>query len=202
MIQLGSGVEYDRSRELNRVDEERFDERVPVDDYGFYKYICAKHIEKTENIMSLRLFGCYGKYEDYEIKFISNAICKTLFNVPVTITNRNMVLSYLSVDDLCNIVEHFIKKDGRYRFYNATPDEAMSLLTIADKVKQNANDDKPTIVRNPGMNLEYTGNNARLKEEITGITFTPLTTGITKLYDWYVQNRQTLDKERIIYDRY
>ena len=54
--------------------------------------------------MELRLFGVFGRHEDYAIRFISNAICKTLFDLPITL-RQNRTFSYLYVDDLGPIVE-------------------------------------------------------------------------------------------------
>ena len=85
MIQIGSGAEYDKSRPIARISESEFGKRVPTDEYGLYKYECSKYIEKTDGMICLRLFGCFGKYEDYQTRFISNAICRSLFNLPITI---------------------------------------------------------------------------------------------------------------------
>ena len=67
VLYFGSGAEFGKHRNLHKVKEEQFDEVVPKDDYGFYKYVCNKHAEKSENIIKLRLFGAFGKYENYKI---------------------------------------------------------------------------------------------------------------------------------------
>lgn len=202
MIQLGSGAEYDKSRPLIRVREDEFGRHVPADEYGRSKYACSKHIELGGNITCLRLFACYGKYEDYEVRFISNAICKAIFGLPITIANRNVVFSYLYVDDLARIVDHFIRNDGKHRFYNAVSDERLDLLTIANKVRAVAGGDVPIVVKNEGMNPEYTGDNSRLKEEIPGFKFTSLDEGIKKLYAWYAANKERVEYGKLAVDRY
>jgi hypothetical protein len=73
MIHFGSGAEYDRTQLPPRVREDYFDTRVPRDAYGFSKYICAKYIERSDRMVDLRLFGVFGAYEDYTVRFISNA---------------------------------------------------------------------------------------------------------------------------------
>ncbi|MCX6770023.1 MAG: NAD-dependent epimerase/dehydratase family protein [Candidatus Micrarchaeota archaeon] len=162
MIQLGSGAEYDKSRPLVRVREEEFGKRAPQDEYGRYKYECSKYIEQASNITCLRIFGCFGKYEDYEIRFISNAICKSIFGLPITIANKNAVFSYLYIDDFVRIVEHFIGHDGAHKFYNAVPDETADLVTIAGKVKEISGSSLPVAVKNQGMGNAYTGDYSRL----------------------------------------
>ena len=74
MVHLGSGAEYGREHCKPRVKEEFFDAHVPEDAYGFSKYVCSKYIEKADNLVCLRPFGVFGRYEDYSFKFISNAI--------------------------------------------------------------------------------------------------------------------------------
>jgi len=202
MIQIGSGAEYDKSRPLVRVREEEFGKRIPGDEYGLYKYECSKYIERTDNIVCLRLFGCFGKYEDYQTRFISNAICRSLFGLPITIANRNVVFSYMFIDDFVRIVGHFINHDFAHKFYNATPDETYDLLSIAQKIKATSGNGLPLIVKNSGMGPEYTGDNSRLKAEIPGFQFTRLDDGIKKLHSWYLENKSLLDKEKISIDRY
>ncbi len=203
MIQLGSGAEYDKQHTMPKMKEEYFGTHVPADGYGFYKYVCAKYIEKTDApITSLRLFGCYGKYEDYEIRFISNAICKSIFHLPITIASQNVAFDYLHVDDLARLVEHFIGKDGRHRFYNATPDKSVDLLSIAKLVNEVSGHEMPIEVKNPGMGREYSGNNTRLREEIPGFEFTTLESGVRQLYEWYLERREKIDINKIRQDRY
>src|SRR3989338_8630032 len=74
MIFIGSGSEYDKSRDIREVKEEDSGKNIPSDGYGFYKYLCSKYIEMSENITNLRVFGIFGKYEDYDTRFISNII--------------------------------------------------------------------------------------------------------------------------------
>lgn len=197
MIQMGSGAEYDKRGPLVRVHEKEFGRRVPVDEYGRYKYACSKYIEGERNITCLRIFGCFGKYEDYKTRFISNAICKSLYGLPITITNKNVVFSYLYVDDLVRIVEHFIERNGAHKFYNAVPDETSDLLSIANTVNKISGNNLPVVVKNPGMGNEYSGNNSRLHLELPDFKFMPMEQSILKLYSWYRQNKETIDIKRL-----
>ncbi|MFA6048899.1 MAG: NAD(P)-dependent oxidoreductase [Candidatus Micrarchaeia archaeon] len=202
MIQLGSGAEYDKRHYLPKMKEGYFDKHVPSDDYGFYKYACAKYIEQADGITSLRIFGCYGKYEDYEIKFISNNICKSVFDLPMTIANRNVFFDYLYVDDLVKIIRHFLAHDGKFKFYNATPDKAVDLLSIAQKINEISGKNLPILSNTPELGPEYSGDNARLRAEIPGLVFTPLEEGIRKLYGWYDQNKAALNSDSLLADKY
>ena len=197
MLQLGSGAEYDKSRPLVRVREEEFGKRIPSDEYGRYKYECSKYIEQAGNITCLRIFGCYGKHEDYELRFISNAICKSLFGLPITIANKNVVFSYLYANDFARVLGHFIENGARHKFYNVVPDEAVDLLSIARMVNEISGSSLPIVVKNPGMGNEYSGDNSRLRAELPDFKFTPLEQSLAELYSWYEKNKGTIDRKKL-----
>ena len=78
LICVGSGAEYDVKNYMPKMKESYFGKNKPSmsDIYGYSKYEIAKNIEsKQRNIYNLRVFGIYGKYEDYKRRFISNNIC-------------------------------------------------------------------------------------------------------------------------------
>ena len=95
MIYLSSGSVYDMARQnLNKVNEDFIGNSIPLDEHGFYRYTTSKYIELAKNIVELRIFSIYGKYEDYAIRFISNAICKAIYDLPITIKqNRSFEVS-------------------------------------------------------------------------------------------------------------
>ncbi|MEQ8220768.1 MAG: NAD-dependent epimerase/dehydratase family protein, partial [Candidatus Eremiobacterota bacterium] len=72
MIVIGSGAVYDMRYYRPKMKEDYFGFHVPVDEHGFGRYVCARYIEQVDNIIELRIFGIFGKYEDYAIRFISN----------------------------------------------------------------------------------------------------------------------------------
>ena len=78
MYYFGSGAEYDMEHYIPDMKEEYFGMHIPKDPYGFSKYIMSTTCGKDNNIYDLRLFGVYGKYEKWERRFISNAICRAL----------------------------------------------------------------------------------------------------------------------------
>lgn len=202
MVQLGSGAEYGKNRALVRIPESEFGAVVPKDHYGKYKYECAKYAESTDGITNLRIFGCYGKYEDYEIRFISNAICRSLCGMPIIIKNQDVVFSYLYVDDLAAIISHFVEHPGKFRSYNAVPPETIRLSEIANMVRSVDGGKVRVEVKNPGQGLEYSGDSARLEDEMRGMRFTSMREGIEKLYKWYSDDSSNVDFEKIRADKY
>ncbi|MBI5700629.1 NAD(P)-dependent oxidoreductase [Candidatus Saganbacteria bacterium] len=200
MIFLSSGLVYGIDHYLPKMKEEYFDVNVPDDEGGFSKYLCAKYLEKTDNIVELRPFGVFGKYEDYAIRFISNAICKTIFDLPITI-KQNRKFDYISIDDLCLVIEHFIVCTNKHKAYNIAPDRSIELKEIAKIVLKVSKKDLPIKIQQEGQETEYSGDNSRLKTEIEGLKLTPIEESIRKLYDWYVENKSKIDKELLLFDK-
>jgi UDP-glucose 4-epimerase len=200
MLVIGSGATYDMRHYQPKMKEEYFDTYIPIDEHGLCKYVCGKHIQKADNIIDLRIFGIFGKYEDYAIRFISNMICKALFDLPLTM-KQNRKFDYIYVDDLIPILDHFIQYPTNYKEYNITPDESIELYSLAEKVKQISGKDIPIVVAREGTGLEYSGDNIRLRKEIKGLRFTPFDESIKKLYEWYYEHKNSIKKEVLVVDK-
>jgi GDP-L-fucose synthase len=192
MIQFGSGAEYDRAGLPARVREDYFDTRVPNDPYGFSKYICAKYIERAEGIVNLRLFGVFGKYEDYTVRFISNACCRVLKGLPIVI-RQDVVFDYLYVDDLAKITAWFIEHEPRYKTYNICTGEGGPLTKFASVVAKASGRNPRIIVRQDGLAPEYTADNSLLLNEIGDYKFCDPQRSIGELYEWYASQEQGID---------
>ncbi|HEX5636481.1 MAG TPA: NAD(P)-dependent oxidoreductase [Gammaproteobacteria bacterium] len=200
MIYLGSGAIYDGRHYQPRMAEDYFDAHVPADPHGFSKYVLSKYIEHEPNIIELRIFGIFGKYEDYAIRFISNAICKSLCGLPITL-RQNRRFDYLYVNDLVPIIEHFIECSTDRNIYNACNDHAIDLLTLAEKVREISGAQSEIIVSQPGRGLEYSGDNSQLRAAMPALAFTPMDAAIGELYNWYANNRHSINKELLLSDK-
>jgi len=200
MLVIGSGAIYDMRHYRPKMREEYFDTHVPADEHGLCKYVCGKYIEKADNITDLRVFGIYGKYEDYAIRFISNMICKALFDLPLTV-KQNKRFDYICCEDLVPVLEHFILNDPAHKAYNVTPDRSIELLELARLVLRTAGKDLPIKTAQLGLGAEYSGDNARLKGEVKGLTFTPPEDAVKKLYSWYSANKNSIDRELLLTDK-
>ncbi len=200
MIHLGSGAEYDKSQSLHKVNETEIEFGLPKDDYGISKYIISK-LAMEERCTILRLFGVFGKYEDYEYKFISNAIVKNLIGLPITI-NQNVIFDWLYINDLVRSLPYFIEFKQGYKSYNITPTVSTDLITIANIINNLSETPSKIIVKNDGLNNEYTGNNSRFLSKCGDFEFTPIETAISELMDYYKMILPSIDKKSIKRDRY
>jgi GDP-L-fucose synthase len=200
MLYFGSGAEYDQFKCPSLVKEEYLGNNIPTTDYGLSKYLMAVNAEKSDNIYDLALFGCFGKYEDYAIRFISNAICKTLFGLPIVI-KKNRKMDYLYIDALMPIVDYFINNDCKYKRYNIVSGISFELYELAEKILKLSGNNLPIIVAEPGMQPEYTADNSRLLSEVPNLKFTDMDAAIKKLYEWYGQNKNLINKDYLLADK-
>jgi UDP-glucose 4-epimerase len=197
MIFFGSGAEFDKSSDIKDVKEEEFGKKIPIDEYGFFKYIITKYIEQSKDIINLRIFGVFGKYEDYETRLVSNIICRVIFNLPIEI-KQNAVFDYISIEDLCKITEFFIINKPKEKCYNLGAEKHLDFLEIINIIKKVSKKDFNIIIKNSGMNKEYSGNNSRLLNELKGFKFIDMEGSISELYQWYVNNKDKIKKDSLL----
>ena len=197
-INFGSGAVYDAAADNAGVRERQRFLRMGEDEHSFCKYVVAQRIESLPGFVDLNIFGIFGKYEDYAIRFISNALCKSLFGLPVTL-RRNRRFSYLDVNDLPAVLEGFIEKEARYASYNVVPDRVAELRDIAEYAA--AKGGVEVRVAAGGYGPDYYGSNARLREEFGELRFTPLEDSMDALYAWYADHKAKLDRTLLTFDR-
>lgn len=200
MIYYGSGAEYDRRYWIPKMREEYFDTHVPKDNYGLSKYIMAQYAEHLRNIYNLRLFGVFGRYEDWEIRFISNASCKAIWNLPITI-KQNVYFDYMYIDDLVNITKWFIQNDPNKNVYNVCTGRTFDLFSLSKKVLQVSKKDVKIIVAEQGLGKEYSGDNTRLISEIGDYKFKEMDECIMDLYNWYLENKRLIKRNPLLYEK-
>lgn len=200
LINLGSGAIYDVSADNRMVKEEEIGLRCGKDEHGFCKYVMHKRLEALSEAVDLNIFGIFGKYEDWQIRFISNAICKTLLGLPITL-RQNRRFSYLYVDDLMPVLDYFIEHKAKYKSYNVTPDEETELIYAAQTVKEISGKDVPIVVGKEGCGLNYSGSNARLRAQMPGLIFTSLSKAVKNLYMYYFQHKEEINKNLLLQDK-
>lgn len=194
MIHCGSGAEYDKRFPIVKVKEEDFGKKIPIDDYGFGKYVCSKYIENSKKIVCLRIFGLFGKHEDYRYRFISNAICRNIYDLPI-IMKKNVYFDYVYVADFIRIIEYFIEHKAKHKFYNVGAGKSIDIKTIAEKVNKIADNKSKIIIKEKGLANEYTCDNKRLLDEIKGFKFKDFDVCIKELYLWYKKNKEFIKKD-------
>jgi GDP-L-fucose synthase len=200
MLFIGSGCCYDSAHYIPSIREEYFGEHIPTSTEGLVKYTISSSVLSSRFIYDLRVFGLFGKYEDYAIRFISNAICKALFNMPITL-RQNRRFSYLCINDLSKIVSLMIKKELNYRAYNIVPDNTVTLLELAEIIHEEMGSPLPIQIEQEGIGMDYTGDNTRFRSEFPDFKFTDIRVAIKGLIDWYKNNQESINVSDLLVDR-
>ena len=199
MLHFGSGAEYGRPGMPPRVTEADFDQRVPVDPYGFSKYICTKHAETQSNIYVLKLFGVFGRYEAWDVRFISNACARAVKGLPIVI-RQDVRFDYLYAPELARLLPWFLENEPRHKSYNVCLGRTFSLRELAEMVSACAQRRPEIIVRREELGEEYSGDNRRMMDELGGFAFRPMHDCVQELYDWYEQQADTIDVQQLKFD--
>lgn len=179
---FGSGAEFDKSSDIILAGDESWANTPPADFYGRAKYLISKEIKKHTNVWNLRLFGVYGPHE-VQTRFITHAINCVLKNEPITM-RQNVRFSYLEVGDLCRLVYHFLQNLPEHKFINMVPPNTVEIVELAALVNKISGANQPIIRAKEGFANEYTGKPENLLKEIPNFDFTPLETGVKKLYEF------------------
>lgn len=197
MFYLGSGAEYDKRFPVVQVKEEQSGGTIPVDDYGLMKYTIGQQIESSRNIYNLRLFGIFGKYEYYPLKFISNVCCKAIMGLPLTI-RQDVYFDYLWIGDFCRMLEWFLDSKPNYHTYNLVSGFSVRLSEICQIVLEISGKDLPVLICRDGLGNEYTASNERYLTECPHFIYTPLKESIGELYRWYEETAD-IDMYKLLY---
>lgn len=199
LITFGSGVEYDRRQPVANVLEDDYKKSVPVDEYAFAKYVMARYAEEVDYITHLRFFGVYGRYEDYETRFISNAICKALLDMPITM-KQDVYFDYVYVPDVIRQIEFFINTKPKYKLYNLGRGQKINLKFIADKIVELTGKNVPVKIAAEGLNKEYSCSISRFLEENPGFSFTDFDETLKELIAYYTELLPNIDKSVFLTD--
>lgn len=182
IILFGSGAMYDKSRNLHKVKEDEIGNVIPKDLYGMSKMLIAQKVKDRRDVLCLNIFACYG-YGEKESRFPSYAINQALNGEDIVI-NQNVIFDYLFVEDMQRIVEYFVSNKPISNIINITPTNSISLLEIANIVKDISGKKIKIKVLANNMGNEYTGDNSRLLENIKEFSFTPMYIGLEKFYKY------------------
>ena len=203
LVVVGSGATYGLQRPLTRVIESVWGEAVPGDGHGLSKYVEGVWLAGDSDAVELRPFGVYGPGEDYAIRFISNACCKALLGMPVTL-RQDRLFSYVWAADLAAVVELALGEGPRALApgaYNVTPGAPVALRRLADLAVAASGGRVPVHVAEPGAGPEYSGDGSRLAAAAPHFRFTSIADGVAQLADWYRERLDTLDRAVFETDR-
>jgi UDP-glucose 4-epimerase len=198
MIYFGSAAEAGRKNWIPKMDENYIETHEAEVPYGVSKGFMNQHANLSKNIYNLRLFGVFGKFDDWRYRFISNACCKAVLGMPITI-NKNARFDYMDINDLIKIVHWAIEENPQHQSYNVCTGHVYDYKTLAQKINKVTSKDLEIRIKDPANSHEYSGDNSRLVSELEKFTFTPIERSIKKLYEWYAQYQHIIQPELFEY---
>lgn len=181
-IVIGSGAEYDKSRNIVEVDESAIGEVSPADEYGRAKFELTRMARASQNICNLRIFGCYGPGEP-ERRFLRHAITCCLKGEELTI-RQDCRFSYVHVADLSRAMLRILDGEPQYHDYNICGGRPYRLSELAELVKDLTGSKVPVRILAEGMANEYTGLDVRFTTEFPDFKWTSIEDGIRDEIKW------------------
>lgn len=199
LIYYGSGAEYGRETLPPKTTEDYFNSAIPDSAYGLSKFIMAQYTLASTNVFELIPFAVFGPGEDWHIRFISNACCRNIFDLPITI-NQNVVYDYLYIDDLVKITEWFIQNTPPNHRYHVCSGKPYDLYSLAKMVQEYSGKKKEIIIAQTKLGREYSGDNSKLLRLINNLQFTKMEDALASLYHWYLEHKKSISKDELFFD--
>ena len=174
MFNFGSGAEFDRARIIDSLSEDRIQDALPSDYYGLAKNLMSRQIVSLQsNIYNLRLFGCFGVYEEPQRLF--RACYENFHQRRDAEIHWDKYMDYFYAQDVGRVMDHIIQHHGKKlpRDINLCYNEKYTLSQYAQKIKQLTKTDCCVIIHNKDLDAPYTGDHAALEslgiEDLTGL---------------------------------
>lgn len=173
VLMLGSGIEYNPARYIPKMREDYFDISAYPSDSNVYhnsKYItaCLHETINLSNVYNFRLFGVFGKYENYKRRLISNNVYQYLVKGCLSY-NKDIAFDYLDIKDLARSLYAFMCKFGnpRHITYNICTGKPVKFSTIMNQIVDYYGVDSSIITRldDSPTNYEYSGDPSRFEDE-------------------------------------
>lgn len=153
--------------------------KFPYSDVGWPKHIISLLCSQSPNVLELRPFGIYGPGEAKD-RFPSYCFNQIVHNEPIYIV-KNRKMSWIYIDDLCQIIEWFIENRWVHNQMDVVMPEAKSMIQIAWDCMRVAKIDVDIV--HIGTGLDYIGDATALSIEMPELNFTSWEDGLRRLYE-------------------
>ena len=202
MIHFGTGAEFGSENWKPLMKESFYYDNIPTKQYDLAKHIMTQYTYQLDNVYNLRLFGLYGKFDDWRYRFISNACCKAALDLDITIKN-NRRIDYLHIDDLMLAVKWIIENDPPNKVYNVCTSSCKPYNEIAQQIVDISKKDIDIKYTESDhwsdkLDAEYSGDNTLMKTDMKFVP-KPVDYYLPKLYNWYSDNKNNIDPNLFLY---
>jgi len=196
LICFGSGAEFSRHYWHGQMSEEEAGRHIPSDAYGLSKLLITRYCESLSTVLNLRLFGVFGPHEDWRIRFISSNACRGFIDLPLRL-KQDRYFDYLHVDDVVSAVKLVLALPTLVGTFNLCRGKGDRLSAIADMILRALGKDLPLDVQMAGDDLEYSGDNRRIKERLPAWSPTDLASGVARQVAWIDENWDAIDPSQL-----
>jgi UDP-glucose 4-epimerase len=164
MFNFGSGAEFDRRMDIKLSRENQIESRLPSDYYGLAKNLITRKINHLDyNIYNLRLFGCFGEYEEPQ-RLLRATYDKIIKGENPNVHNDKW-MDYFYAQDVGRVIEYIvnnIEKDIP-KDINLCYNEKYKLSDLVYKIKNLTESNCDVIIYNNQIgSLSYTGDSTKL----------------------------------------
>ncbi|MCU7494828.1 MAG: NAD-dependent epimerase/dehydratase family protein [Ignavibacteria bacterium] len=178
------------------------DRKKPISPYGYHKLISENILEEYRQIYGIssvifRLFSAYGN--DLRKQIVWDACNKLSMPEPVFWGTGNETRDFIHINDICKIIEIFIKKNIEKGIYNIANGLEIKIRDLVNILADNFDIPNEKIIFN-GVNKS--GNPERWIANIAPITdigYVPSTDicwGLKQYVEWFKLNKMILQKSR------
>ena len=155
-INIGSGSEFDKKQNLDKVSEINIFNARPTDSYGYSKNLISRMCINNEKFYTLRLFGCFDISEP---DFRLFAKVKNSNSIDI----NDMYFDYFSARDFCTVLDYYLNNNALFRDINCVYQEKYKLSDLVSKLI--SIHQLKTAVNIVGQNSNnYTGDGYKLNE--------------------------------------
>ena len=105
-INFDSAASFDRRQNIHEFIEEDVGNSIPIDYYGFSKYVITQRCKQYDNCKNLRIFNCFGTLEESQ-RMIKSNITRYINNEDIII-HKNKMMDFFFVDDLYEVIKYYL----------------------------------------------------------------------------------------------
>jgi GDP-L-fucose synthase len=169
-INLGSGAELDRSKNINSASN--LQNCFPVDDYGLSKNIIARLGSQIDKFYNVRIFNVFS-HSELETRMIKNNILNYI-NKKNIVIHQDRYMDFFYISDLYRVIVHILFNTPTFKTIDCSYQEKTKLSDIANKIN-NLSDHKVDVeILDQTLGREYRGNpsaiiNGRISYNLKGL---------------------------------
>ena len=163
MFNFGSGAEFDRKMDISLAKETDIFNKLPSDYYGLSKnLITRKIVGQNSNFYNLRLFGCFGGFEEPQ-RLFKNNYGKVLSKKKIVI-HQDKMMDYFYAEDIGRVIEFIYSNREIERDLNLCYSNKKSLSEMLTIFARMLNCKEPFEILNKQKAFSYTGSSEKLEK--------------------------------------